>query len=196
MADMKENLAEPNQRGNGVPCDSDSFQAILPLVYQQLRSLAEAQLRSERPGHTLQATALVHEAYLRLAGPRKVPWQNKAHFYAAAAEAMRRILIEHARRRAADMRGGPEARRAAVNLASLPDPTSESESAGFLILDEAITRLGVVDQDAARVVQLRYFVGLSIEEAALTMDVSAPTVKRHWAFARGWLKEAIESGRV
>jgi RNA polymerase sigma factor (TIGR02999 family) len=144
----------------------------------------------------LQATALVHEAYLRLAGPRKVPWQNKAHFYAAAAEAMRRILIDHARRRAADMRGGPEARRAAVNLASLPDPTSESESAGFLILDEAITRLEVVDPDAARVVRLRYFVGLSIEETAMTINVSAPTVKRHWAFARGWLKEAIESGRV
>jgi RNA polymerase sigma factor (TIGR02999 family) len=175
--------------------DRAAADALLPLVYAQLRAAAQQQLRSERPGHTLQATALVHEAYLRLVGPRQVPWRNRKHFYVAAAEAMRRVLVDHARAKAASIRGGPDARRAAVNLASLPDPASETESAGFLILDEAITRLEVVDPDAAAVVRLRYFGGLSVDDTAAALDVSAPTVKRAWAFARGWLKEAIESER-
>lgn len=194
---------------------------LWPLVYDQLRAAAQDALRSERPGHTLQATAIVHEAYLRLVGPREIPWQNRAHFYAAAAEAMRRILIDHARAKAAIKRGGvggaagpspplkaPEpntddgsvsaaaARRAAVNLASLPDPNSDEENAGFLILEAAIARLEGVDPDAARVVRLRYFAGLSLEHTAAALGTSTPTVKRRWAFARGWLKEAIESGRV
>lgn len=168
---------------------------LLPLVYQQLRALAQKHLASERAGHTLQATALVHEAYLKLVGPRQIPWQSKAHFFAAAAEAMRRILIDHARAKSAAMRGGPEARRAAIDLTSLPDTNSERESAGFLILDEAISRLESADAEAAMVVRLRYFAGLSVEEAAEAMGISSATVKRHWAFARGWLKEAIESGR-
>ncbi len=169
---------------------------LLPLVYEQLKSQAQKYLRAERSDHTLQATALVHEAYLKLAGPREIPWRSRAHFYAAAAEAMRRILIDHARARSAHIRGGPEARRAAVNLASLPDTTSEAESSGFLILEEAITRLESVDMEAATVVRLRYFAGLSIEQTAQALGVSAPTVKRSWAFARGWLKESIDSGRV
>ena len=163
---------------------------LLPLVYDQLRAAAQNCLRSERPDHTLQATALVHEAYLKLVGPRDVPWQNRAHFYAAAAQAMRRILVDHARAKAAESRGGLDARRAAL------DPDSERESAGFLILDETIERLESVDPEAAAVVRLRYFAGLSIEETAQALSVSAPTVKRAWAFARGWLKEAIESGRT
>jgi RNA polymerase sigma factor (TIGR02999 family) len=171
-------------------------QAILPLVYEQLRSAAQRLLRGERDGHTLQATALVHEAWLKLVGPREVPWQGRAHFYAAAAEAMRRILVDHARAKAAASRGGPEARRAALDLASLPDPASERESAGFLILDDAIARLQTVDPEAAAVVRLRYFAGLSVDETASALGVSAPTVKRAWAFARGWLKEAIESDRL
>lgn len=169
---------------------------LLPLVYDQLKAQAQQYLRAERSDHTLQATALVHEAYLKLAGPRDIPWRNRAHFYAAAAEAMRRILVDHARAKAAHIRGGPDARRAAVNLSSLPDTTSEAESSGFLILEEAISRLEGVDEDAATVVRLRYFAGLSIEQTAEALGVSAPTVKRSWAFARGWLKEAIESGRV
>jgi RNA polymerase sigma-70 factor, ECF subfamily len=176
--------------------DGASAEALLPLVYQQLRAAAQKQLNRERADHTLQATALVHEAYLKLVGPRQVPWQNRAHFYAAAAEAMRQILLGHARMKAAAMRGGPEARRAAVDLSSLPDPNSERESAGFLILDDAIVRLGSVNQQAAMVTRLRYFAGLSVEETAQALGVSAPTVKRSWAFARGWLKNAIESGRV
>jgi RNA polymerase sigma-70 factor, ECF subfamily len=169
---------------------------LLPLVYEQLRGQAQRVLRGEARGHTLQATALVHEAFLRLCGPRELPWQNRAHFFGAAAEAMRRILVDHARKKAADKRGGPAARRAAIDLTGLPDPRCEQQSAGFLILDAAIARLQQVDAEAARVVQLRYFAGLSIDETAQALAVSAPTVKRLWAFARGWLKEAIESERV
>ena len=180
---------------DGAAGAAERLRELLPLVYEQLRASAEMYLKRESSGHTLQATALVHEAYLRLVGPREIPWRNRAHFYAAAAEAMRRILIDHARAKAAGIRGGPEARRAAVNLSSLPDPESASESAGFLILEEAVARLESVDPECATVVRLRYFAGLSIEQAAAAMGVSAPTVKRHWAFARGWLKEAIESGR-
>jgi RNA polymerase sigma factor (TIGR02999 family) len=169
---------------------------LLPLVYDELRRVAQRQINSERRDHTLQATALVHEAYLRLVGPREVPWQNKAHFFAAAAEAMRRILIDHARAKGAAMRGGPDARRAAIDLTSLPNPDSDREAAGFLILDEAISRLESADPESAAVVRLRYFAGLTIEETAETLGISPATVKRAWVFARGWLKDAIESGRV
>ena len=166
---------------------------LLPLVYDQLRALAHRALRGERADHTLQATALVHEAFLKLVGPRELPWQNRAHFFVAAAESMRRILVDYARVKAAQKRGSPEARRAAVDLTGLPDPASERESAGFLILDEAILRFEGIDPEAAAVVRLRYFAGLSIDETAAALGVSAPTVKRAWAFARGWLKDAIES---
>jgi RNA polymerase sigma factor (TIGR02999 family) len=169
----------------------DRLARLLPLVYDQLRVEAQRLMRSERCGHTLQATALVHDAFLKLVGPREVPWQNRAHFFAAAAEAMRRILVDHARSKAAARRGGPDARRAALDLTGLPDPTSEQESAGFLVLDEAIGRLAEVDAEAAAVVRLRYFAGLGIDETAAALDVSAPTVKRRWAFARGWLAERI-----
>lgn len=169
---------------------------LMPLVYDDLRRAAVSCLRRERVGHTLQATALVHEAFLRLVGPRDVPWQNRAHFYSAAAEAMRRILVDHARARASEVHGGAMARRAAIDLTGLPHPDSERESAGFLILDQAIARLEIVDPDAVAVVRLRYFAGLSIEDTAAALGVSTPTVKRAWAFARGWLREAIESERV
>ncbi|MFG0252535.1 MAG: ECF-type sigma factor [Phycisphaerales bacterium JB038] len=176
--------------------DQEAADRLLPLVFAQLRQAAQRQLAGERAGHTLSATALVHEAYPKLAGPRQVPWAGRGHFYAAAAEAMRRILVDHARAKAAHRRGGPEARRAAVHLASLPDPNSVEENSGFLILHEAFTRLESMDEDAAAVVRLRYFAGLSIEQTAAALGVSASTVKRMWMFARGWLKEAIEAGRV
>jgi len=176
--------------------DQAAADRLLPLVFDQLRRAAQRQLAGERQDHTLSATALVHEAYLKLAGPRRLAWAGRGHFYAAAAEAMRRILVDHARARAAHIRGGPEARRAAVSLSSLPDPDSETESAGFLILHDAIARLESVDAEAAAVVRLRYFAGLTIDQTAAALGVSAPTVKRTWAFARGWLKEAIESERV
>ena len=175
--------------------DAARAERLLPLVYEQLRNLAQRALRGEAPGHTLQATALVHEAFLRLVGPRDLPWQNRAHFFAAAAESMRRILVDHARKKTAEKRGGPAARLAAVDLTGLPDPSSVEESAGFLVLDDAIGRLEQVDPEATAVMRLRYFTGLSIEETAAALGVSAPTVKRLWAFARGWLKEAIDSER-
>ncbi|MBX3324092.1 MAG: sigma-70 family RNA polymerase sigma factor [Phycisphaeraceae bacterium] len=182
-----------NAAAQGDHCAADR---LLPLVYDQLRRAAQQRMAGEGGRHTLSATALVHEAYLNLAGPRQVAWAGRAHYYAAAAEAMRRILIDHARAKAAGIRGGPEARRAAVSLAALPDPSSETESCGFLILNDAIVRLEGVDPKAAAVVRLRYFAGLSIEQTASALGVSTPTVKRTWAFARGWLKEAIESERV
>lgn len=166
---------------------------LLPLVYTELRATARACLAQERAGHTLQATALVHEAYLKLVGPRELPWQNRAHFYAAAAEAMRRILVDHARSKAAAKRGGHEAKRAALELSTLPDPSSERESAGFLILDEALSRLESVDREAAAIVRLRYFAGLDVEQTAAAIGTSPATVKRTWAFARAWLKDAIEN---
>jgi RNA polymerase sigma factor (TIGR02999 family) len=169
---------------------------LLPLVYDQLRSLAHRALSGERVGHTLQATALVHEAYLKLVGPRRLPWQSRAHFFDAAAEAMRQLLIDHARRKVAQRRGGPEAKRAAIDLAGLPDPDSEPQCSGFLVLDEAIARFERVDAAAAAVVRLRYFAGLSVDDTASALGVSVPTVKRAWAFARGWLKDAIENDRV
>lgn len=176
--------------------DKTAADRLLPLVYDQLRRAAQQHMMGEATGHTLSATVLVHEAYLRLAGPREVPWAGRAHFYAVAAEAMRRILIDHARAKAAAIRGGPGARRAALNLTALPDLASETESAGFLILNEAIVRLESVDKDASAVVRLRYFAGLSIDQTAAALGLSAPTVKRTWAFARGWLKEAIEADRA
>ena len=176
--------------------DRHAADQLLPVVYEQLRRAAQQQLAFERANHTLSATALVHEAYLRLVGPRVIPWADRAHFYAAAAEAMRRILVDHARAKSAQIRGGPEARQAALELTTLPDSKSEKESAGFLILDEAISRLESVDREAATIVRLRYFAGLSTEDTAAAMQLSEPTVKRSWAFGRGWLKEAIESGRV
>jgi RNA polymerase sigma factor (TIGR02999 family) len=181
------------------------LQQLVPLVYEELRRAAQHCLMSERSGHTLQATALVHEAYLKLIGPRQVPWQNRAHFYAAAVQAMRRIIVDHARTRAAESRGGDNgpqgdsriraeaARAAALNLGGLPDLSSSDQAAGFLILDRALSRLDEVDTQAAEIVRLRYFAGLTIEETADALGVSAPTVKRAWAFARSWLKVAIES---
>lgn len=164
---------------------------LLPAVYGELREAAARVLRGERPGHTLQATALVHEAWLKLMGPREVPWRNRGHFLAAAAEAMRRILIDHARGKLAQRRGGGMAKRAALELQSLPDPASLEQNAGFLLLDEALDKLAKLDEQAAAVVRLRYFTGLTIEETAAALDVSAPTVQRDWAFARSWLKDAI-----
>ena len=175
--------------------DEQAAAELLPLVYQQLRQSAQLAMGRERADHTLQATALVHEAYLKLVGPREIPWQGRAHFYAAAAEAMRRILVDRARAKAAGIRGGPRAKRAALELSSLPDMRTEEESAGFLILDDAIARLEQVDRAAATVVRLRFFAGLSVEQTAEAMGVSTPTVKRTWAFARSWLKEAIEAER-
>ncbi len=176
--------------------DGRAAEELLPLVYEQLRLAAHRQMAAEPKGgagHTLSATALVHEAYLRLIGPRRVPWEGRAHFYAAAAEAMRRLLVERARARSGAKRGGRH-KRAALDLSSLPALDTAEQSDGFLILDETISRLEKADPHAATVVRLRFFAGLTVEETAAALGVSAPTVKRTWAFARAWLKDEIERG--
>jgi RNA polymerase sigma factor (TIGR02999 family) len=160
---------------------------LLPLVYDELRALARAHLRNERPDHTLQATALVHEVYLRLLGGQHPPWKDRAHFFRAAAEAMRRILIEHARKRGRVKRGGDRirVRISGVHLGSEQDPDE------ILALDEAIRRLEEQDPRIGDVVRLRFFAGLSVEETARALEVSERTVKREWSFARAWLYNAL-----
>lgn len=163
------------------------MQRLVPLVYEELRVLARAQLRHEREDHSLQVTALVHEAYLRLLGGSHPPWNDRRHFFRAAAEAMRRILIEHARKRSRIKRGGGSVRveLSGVHLALEQDPDQ------LLALDEAIRRLEEQDPKAADVVRLRFFAGLSVEETARATGLSERTVKREWAFARAWLYAAL-----
>lgn len=161
---------------------------LLPLVYEQLRAIAGQRMAQERAGHTLQATALVHEAYLRLVGGQQVPWMNRAHFYLAAAEAMRRILIEHARKRGRLKRGG-DRRRVPVSVADL---AAEQDSEEILAVDEAVRRLEETDAQAGKVVRLRFFAGLSVDETARALDLSPRTIAREWAYARAWLHDALK----
>jgi RNA polymerase sigma factor (TIGR02999 family) len=160
---------------------------LMPIVYDELRRLAAGYLRRERRGQTIQATALVHEAYLRLVAERAHDWKNRTHFLAIAALSMRQILVERARRRQAAKRGGDPER------ITLDDHLLASETAGVdvLALDEALGRLAVLDPQQARIVELRYFGGLTIEEIAETLDISPATVKRHWTLARAWLKREL-----
>ena len=163
--------------------DDAAIDELLPLVYEQLRLTAQHRMAGERADHTLDATALVHEAYLRLVGDRRVPWQNRAHFYAAAAEAMRRILLDHAKARGREKRGGGR-KRVPLSVADIADSWSFQET---LSLDEALRRLMDRDPNIGRVVQLRFFTGLSIDDTAKALGVSAATVKRRWEFGRTWL---------
>ena len=172
--------------------DRSAADQLLPLVYEQLRQAAQKNLASERTGHTLTATAIVHEAYLRLVGPREVPWAGQAHFYAAAAEAMRRVLLDHAKSRGREKRGGVDGRPARrVDFASVSDLASVEDSDEIVSFDAALRRLEGESPDAARVVQLRFFAGLSVEQTAQAMAVSDRTVNRLWLFARAWLHRAI-----
>jgi len=163
---------------------------LLPLVYQQLRSMAAARMRGEKKGHTLQATALVHEAYLRLVGDDSGGWANRGQFFRAAAEAMRRILIEHARRRGRLKRGGDQRRQPLDVL----DLASDADTDNILELDAATTRLQERDARAAEIVHLRFYGGLSVEEAAAALGLSERTVKREWTFARAWLYGELSAG--
>jgi RNA polymerase sigma factor (TIGR02999 family) len=161
---------------------------LLPLVYNELRNLAAAQLARERPGQTLQPTALVHEAYLRLIGGSKAPeWENRRHFFAAAAEAIRRILIERARRRATVKHGGGF-RRMDLDASLVED---DDRASHLLALDEALMELERHDARAAQVVKLRYFAGLDLEETAAAMQFSGRTVDRMWAVAKAWLYQQL-----
>jgi RNA polymerase sigma factor (TIGR02999 family) len=164
--------------------DQDAFRSLMPVVYEELRKLAEHYLRQERPDHTLQPTALVHEAYLRLAGIREMELKNRAHFYGAAAQVMRRVLVDYARQRRALKRGGPAPDRVTFDEAI---DTPIDGGVNLVALDEALSALDAIAPDRARVVELRYFGGLSVEETAEYLAVSPATVKRHWAFARAWL---------
>jgi RNA polymerase sigma-70 factor (ECF subfamily) len=164
--------------------DSSAVERLMPLVYTELRGIADRQFRRERVGHTLQPTAVVHEAYFRLVDQTRVTWKNRGHFFAIAAQAMRRILIDHARARAAEKRGGREERVTLdVGIAS-PEPADDVD---LLALDEALVRLKELDEPQARIVELRFFGGLSIEETAEVLETSASSVKREFRSARAWL---------
>lgn len=169
--------------------DSRAADRLLPLVYEELRRLAAAQLANEKPGQTLQPTALVHEAYLRLTGGANLEqWNSRGHFFAAAAVAIRRILIDNARRKQSQKRGGRFARHTLEEVQPcLPEPQED-----LLALDEALQKFAAVEPQAAELVQLLYFAGLTLPEAARTLDISPRTAGRLWSYARAWLRREVE----
>ena len=166
---------------------AQALDRLLPQIHDELRKLAASYLRRERPDHTLQPTALVNEAFLKLVDQRKAKWQNRAHFFGIAAQAMRRILVDHARAHSADKRGG-EFRKVALDEAH---EIGRSVDVDLLALDEALTRLATIDPQQSRIVELRFFGGLTIEEAAEVMQVSHSTVEREWKIAKAWLKREL-----
>lgn len=171
--------------------DQAAAEQLLPLVYDELRGLAARKMAAEKPGQTLNATALVHEAYLRLVGAGKgetQKWDGRGHFFAAAAEAMRRILVENARRKSRVKHGGELNRVPLDEEAAVSMPTSET----LIAIDEALTRFAAEEPEAAKIVELRYFAGLSIDEAADALGVSRATANRHWAYAKAWLRCELE----
>ena len=170
--------------------DPTAADELLPLVYEQLRRLAAQKMAGEVPGHTLQPTALVHEAWLRLVGSGQQSWEGRAHFFAAAAEAMRRILVESARRKQRLKHGG-KLERVELDAVDLPAPLPDDE---LLALDAALTRLAEVNPQAAEVVKLCFFVGLTQEQAARELRVSVSTAERLWAYARAWLFREMRKG--
>ena len=169
--------------------DAGALDDVIRAVYQELRRMADHYLRLERPGHTLQPTALVHEAYLRLIDQTQVNWQNRAHFFGVAAQMMRRILVDHARTKQRDKRGGP-ARK--LSLDEVMD-VSKGRAADLVALDEALESLTEIDPRKSRVVELRFFGGLSVEETAEVLEVSPQTVMRDWKLAKAWLYQEMKS---
>jgi RNA polymerase sigma factor (TIGR02999 family) len=171
--------------------DPLAAEQLLPLVYNELRKLAARRLAQEQPGQTLQATALVHEAYLRLVDADKAQqWNSRGHFFAAAAQAMRRILVENARRKQCKKRGGGHYQ---LDLSEVEQPAS-NDSERWLLLDDALSSLTEEDPAAAQVAQLRLFTGLSVEEAASSLGMSRATAFRHWTYARAWLQAKLQEG--
>ena len=185
-------IPEDESGGGGAaptrPRGSQAAETLLPQVYNELRRLAAHKLAREAPGHTLQPTALVHEAWLRLAAQDKQTYANRTHFFAVAAEAMRRILIDRARRRQAIRRGG-QAQRVDTDALEIAGPAADDQ---LLALHEALDRFAALEPQKAELVKLRYFVGLTLAEAAEVLGISEPTAKRHWAYARAWLLCQIE----
>jgi RNA polymerase sigma factor (TIGR02999 family) len=171
--------------------DPHAAEQLLPLVYDELRSLAAQKLAQEKPGQTLQATALVHEAYLRLVDTERVQqWDSRGHFFAAAAEAMRRILVDNARRRQAQKRGGGSER---IDLPDLVEPAVE-DRVDLVALDDALKQLEEQQPQKAQVVKLRFFAGCTLEETAQILRISRATAQRHWAYARAWLYGRLNRG--
>jgi len=177
-------VLEQMQRGNGRAAED-----LLPLVYEELRKLAGHKMAGEAPGQTLQPTALVHEAWIRLTGDENKVWDNRGHFFAAAAEAMRRILIDRARAKSRQRRGSRAEHIPLENVTIAADDPPET----LLAINEALDRLSAHDPFKAEVVKMRYFIGLSQEEIAQALGVSVPTIRRHWAIARAWLYAEMKS---
>jgi len=171
--------------------DKEALDALLPLVDEELRQQASRYLRRERVGHTLQTTALIHEAYLKLVDQKNVHWQNRAHFFGIAAQLMRRILVDHARSKKRAKRGGSDI-RVSFNEANALAPVQDLD---IVALDEALARLAEVDEQQSRIVELRFFSGLTVEETAEVLSISPATVKRDWSMAKAWLHREI-SGAV
>jgi RNA polymerase sigma factor (TIGR02999 family) len=171
--------------------DKESLDKLMPAVYDELRRQAARYLRREQPGHTLQTTALIHEAYVRLVDQHNVQWQNRAHFFGVAAQMMRRILVDHARTKKRAKRGGSDIR------ISLNDATVavKGQDLDVVEVDEALTRLAKIDEQQSRVVELRVFSGLTVEETAEVMGISPATVKREWSMARAWLHRELSGDR-
>ncbi|MDQ2667182.1 MAG: ECF-type sigma factor [Gemmatimonadota bacterium] len=172
--------------------DRDAFDALLPRVYERLRDMAHARLRAEHPDHTLDTSALVHEAYLRMIAGATPDWQDRAHFFAVCSTAMRRILIDHAKQRLAQKRGGA-AEHVSLDAASgaLGITAAAAEPDALVALDEALTKLAVQHERPAKAIELRYFAGLTLEEAAQVLGTSAPTVLRDLRFGQAWLARAL-----
>jgi RNA polymerase sigma factor (TIGR02999 family) len=173
------------QMGEG---KADAMDRLMPLVYDQLRALAAAQMRHEDPAATLQPTALVHEAWLRLVDQRHVSWTGRAHFFGLAGQLMRRIIVDHARRRRAAKRGGTHPITLDDNMG-----LQENDQVDVLAVDEALARLATLSSRQARIVELRFFGGLTAEETAVVLDVSPVTVKRDWSVAKAWLRRELGS---
>ena len=169
--------------------DARAANELLSLVYEELRRLAAAKMSSEGPGQTLQATALVHEAWLRLTTDEKRKWNDRTHFFAAAAEAMRRILVDTARRKRADRHGGGHQR---TDMPDIACAVAQNEDQ-LLAVNEALEKFAMQDKEKAELVKLRYFVGMTIDEAADVLGISVPTAYRQWAYARAWLARQIKA---
>jgi RNA polymerase sigma factor (TIGR02999 family) len=185
MANGGENITE--LLGGYARGDKEALDKLMPIVYNELRQQAARYLRREHAGHTLQTTALIHEAYMRLVDQRNVQWQNRAHFFGIAAQMMRRILVDHARTKKRAKRGGSDVK---VSLADATIPVQEQDL-DVVALDEALTRLAEIDEQQSRVVELRFFSGLTVEETAEVMGISPATVKRDWSMAKAWLHREL-----
>jgi RNA polymerase sigma factor (TIGR02999 family) len=172
--------------------DAAAGQQLLPIVYAELHRRAAAAMKREDAGHTLQATALVHEAYMRLVDQRQSEWQNRSQFYGIAAQLMRRILIDHAREHLAAKRGGGAKQ---VTLSGVDVAADSDDAVEILALHDALEKLAVMDERQAKIVELRYFAGLGVEETAEALEISPATVKREWATARAWLKREMSGAR-